>query len=164
MDAPRAKTFKMTAQKKMMDYLAIRDHSEKELREKLSSIYNLEEIDQAIIVAKQNRWIADSFESAHKISAETANALGRKGRGIGFINQYLEKKGLPEIKLDSGAELEKAKYLVENKYSDLSKMDQRQKAKVGRFLIGRGFDMDVVQQVVGDVFEEVEDEKFWSPP
>jgi regulatory protein len=160
MDAPRAKSLKRTAQKKMMDYLALRDHTEKELREKLNSLYSLEEIDQAILVAKQNRWIAASAESEHKVSVETAKALGKKGRGIGFINQYLEKKGLPEIVLDSASELEKAKSLVENKYSDLSKMDQRQRAKAGRFLLSRGFEMDVVQQIIGDVFEEVEDEKF----
>ena len=160
MDAPRPKKPKMTARNKMMDYLAIRDHTEKELREKLGLLYSMEEIDLAIQAAKQNNWIADSAESANRLSEDTANALGRKGRGIQYINQYLEKKGLPEIKLDSSAELEKAKTLVENKYSRLSEMNQRQKAKAGRFLLGRGFEMEVVQQIIGDVFEEVEDEKF----
>jgi regulatory protein len=74
--------------------------------------------------------------------------LGRKGRGINFINEHLKKKGLPEISRDSSVELEKAQRLVENKYSDFSEMDQDQKAKVGRFLLSRGFEMEVVEKVI----------------
>jgi regulatory protein len=148
MESVRAKKSPVTVQKKMMDYLAIRDHSENELRQKLEKLYTADEIDAAVTLAKQKNWIPDTPEANLAVSEETANALGRKGRGINFINEHLKKKGLPEISRDSSVELEKAQRLVENKYSDFSEMDQDQKAKVGRFLLSRGFEMEVVEKVI----------------
>lgn len=138
--------------KKMMDYLARRNHTELELREKLKGRYEVDEIENAINHAKNKAWIAGSEEASMVESQEIAAALKSKGKGIHYINQYLSKKGLPEISSDSGEELEKARQLVENKFdstADLSPEEsEKQKAKRARFLASRGFDEEIVRKVI----------------
>jgi SOS response regulatory protein OraA/RecX len=62
MESVRSKKSPVTVQKKMMDYLAIRDHSENELRRKLEKLYTADEIDAAVTLAKQKNWIPDTPE------------------------------------------------------------------------------------------------------
>jgi regulatory protein len=138
----------MSARKKMMDYLGHREHSEKELRDKLEGKFAQDEIDQAIQYGKEQGWIPDALESAQALSEKTAETLRRKGKGTLYINNYLREKGLPEVSVNDDEELEKARLLVENKFSDLKEMDPKEKAKVGRFLISRGFNTDIVRKVV----------------
>jgi len=134
------------ASQKMMDYLARRDHSEKELRKKLETNYSPAEIEQAIAYGKKQGWISDSAEKL--LAEETAAILRRKGKGATYINQYLEEKGLPPVQIDADEELEKALELVKNKFSDIEKMDRNEKAKVLRFLSSRGFDPEIVRKVI----------------
>lgn len=141
-----------TARNKMMDLLARRDHSEKELRQKLKAKFTPEEIDQAIDYGKQGHWIPDTIETQSILSSKMADALHRKGKGIRFINGYLSEKGLPPVASNPEEELEKARALVDNKFSDLENLDRKelakQKAKIGNFLMSRGFDMEVVRKVI----------------
>lgn len=146
---------KPTARNKMMDLLARREHSEKEIRQKLQNSYSPEEIEQAIEVGKANKWIpADDF-AAQALAEKTAADLRRKGKGAEYINQYLEEKGLPKVSFNSSEELDKALSLVKNKFLDfehlksLSEEEQDKiKAKMGRFLAARGFDMEIVGKVI----------------
>ncbi len=146
-----------SASKKMMDYLARRQHTEKELREKLQTRYTSQEIDDAIEYGKTKGWIAPNPEAESQLAEETAETLKRRGKGIEYINQFLEKKGLPSIKANSSEELEKARQLVENKFGPREKnMDvkpsreevKKLNAKKARFLISRGFDMETVEKIV----------------
>ncbi len=132
----------------MMDILAHRNHSEEELRKKLKGLFAAEEIDQAIAFGKAKGWIPDSQERLQSVSEDLAAGLKRKGKGALYINHYLETKGLAPVQVDPAEELEKARELVENKFSDLENMDRKEKAKVGRFLVSRGFDMEIVRKVV----------------
>lgn len=137
-----------SASTKMMDYLARRDHSEKELRKKLKTRFTPEEIDKAIEYGKANGWIPDTPEGLQNLAEKTAAALRRRGKGTMYINQYLKEKGLPPVKPDVVEELEKARELVKNKFSNVSEMDRKEKAKVGRFLMSRGFNLDIVRKVI----------------
>jgi regulatory protein len=123
---------------KTMDYVARRDHSEKELRQKLSLRFSSEEIDKAIEFAKQKKWLASTDDELLVFSLKVAEALHRKKKGINYINNYLKKKGLPPIKKDSERELEKARSLL-----GLKKL-QLQKAQ--RFLSSRGFDFETIHK------------------
>lgn len=140
------------ASHKMMDYLANRTHSEKELRTKLQKHYTPEEIENAIEYGKTKGWIASTDEALNDLSQETAAALSRKGKGADYINQFLQEKGLPQIKADSSSELEKARQLVENKFDPLDNPSreerEKRKAKIGRFLMARGFDMETIEKIV----------------
>jgi regulatory protein len=137
-----------SARNKMMDYLAHREHSESELRLKLKDDFTPVEIDQAIAFAKEKGWVPNSEEDLRALSEKTAAALKRKGKGQLYIDQYLEGKGLAPVKVDSAEELEKARQLVENKFSDLNKMNEKEKVKAARFLISRGFDEETVRKVI----------------
>jgi len=142
----------MSARNKMMDLLARRDHSEKEIRQKLKIRFPVEEIDRAIEYGKKHKWLPDSVEDLQKLAEKIATVLQRRGKGRIYINQYLAKKGLPSVQMDAREELEKALSLVENKFSDLEGLDREQKAKkkekIGRFLLARGFDMGTVRKVI----------------
>ena len=137
-----------SARNQMMDILARRDHSEKELREKLNGKFPSDEVESAIEFAKSKGWIPESEEDQMRLSQKIADDLKRKGKGHEYINQYLEQKGLAPVPFDPAEELEKARQLVENKFSDMKQMDQKQKAKAGRFLSARGFDLETVRKVI----------------
>ena len=164
------------AKNKVMDLLASRDHSEKELRTKLHESFRrsgrarqrlndktieptsdedknqqtkyLAAIDEAIEFARVNGWLG----SPEEISKKMANLLHRRKKGIRYINNYLQGKGLPEVNSDRDLELEKALALVKNKVSILSELSfaekQKEQARIGRFLISRGFDSETVRKVI----------------
>ncbi|AHI04860.1 regulatory protein RecX [Bdellovibrio bacteriovorus W] len=141
----------LAMKKKVMDMIARRDHSEKELRSKLKEKFaeaeNLSSlIDEAIEFAKDNNWLGDPQRLAERF----ADMLHRRNKGINFINNYLREKGLPSVGSDNDFELEKALELVKNKYRIDSdrKLSREEKAKVGRFLVARGFDSGTVRKVI----------------
>jgi regulatory protein len=135
-----------SARNKMMDYLARRDHSEKELRTKLQRCdFSQEEIEKALDFAKANNWLPKSEELSEKV----AQQLHQKKKGTAYINMYLEEKGLPPVMKDSQQELEKALLLAQSKWrpTESTKDLLQQKQKIARFLGNRGFDMETIHQV-----------------
>ncbi len=140
---------KIKARRKMMDMIARRDHSEKELRKKLKDKFEdfddgMQAIEDAIQYAKENKWLGDPADLARRM----ADMLHRRNKGINYINHYLRDKGLPTVDADRDLELEKALHLVKNKYSDEQEFDRSEKARVGRFLAARGFDSETVRKVI----------------
>jgi regulatory protein len=122
-----------------MDHLARRDHSELELRKKLSRKYGEDEIEQAIAHCREHNWLA----SPESLSERATNALHRRQKGILYIQRYLRAKGLPAPAADPAVELEKARTLVQRRFG---RRDQREKAH--RFLKSRGFEDDVIRKVL----------------
>jgi regulatory protein len=141
-----------SARNRMMDYLAQRDHSEKELRKKLKDKFSPDEIDIAFTYGKVQGWIPDSPESALNLAEKTAATLKRKGKGPLYINQYLKEKGLPKVSMNRDEEFENARKLAHNKFPNIENMDTKAKAKVGRFLISRGFSLETVRKVIYEKF------------
>ncbi len=141
-----------TARNKVMDYLARRDHSEKELRQKLKRQYSSEEIEIAINYGKDRGWIPNDAASRKALAVKAAESLHRKKKGIIYINSFLKKKGLPEVESNDEQELEKAQELVKNKYSLSEVTDSEEKrrlvTKLSRFLLSRGFRRNTIQQVI----------------
>lgn len=140
----------LQAKKRIMDYIAKRDHSEKELRQKLNPFCEKETIDQAITWAQEQNWLA----LPEILKEKFADQLHRRGKGIRTINQKLKAKGLPTTKSDFNTEILKAKKLVFAKWSshDFQGLDfnesQKLKAKIMRFLIARGYESEIVQQIL----------------
>lgn len=169
-------THRLYAKRKLMDLVASRDHSEKELRSKLREAFrrNLQyrkrlatkrgqeftedtpenqaeiavAIDEAIEFARKHSWLGNPEDLAQKM----AGMLHRKNKGIAYINNYLQGKGLPPVTTDREIELEKALALVKNKYSDFSELPfaekRKEQARVARFLASRGFDPEIVRKVI----------------
>ncbi|MGZ3773833.1 MAG: regulatory protein RecX [Pseudobdellovibrionaceae bacterium] len=148
-DPNQSQKSRQAAKKKVMDLLARRDHSEKELREKLREKFSNETdsnnaIEEAIEFAKDNNWLGDPKDLALRI----AETLHRRNKGIHYINNYLKEKGLPAVESDREFELEKAMSIVKNKYDEDYKFSREEKARVGRLLVSRGFDSDTVRKVI----------------
>lgn len=136
----------------MMDYLATRDHSERELRRKLRKNFENPEIDKAIQFAKDNKWLPKTEAEIMALSERTAATLSRKKKGIQYINSYLQELGLPEVRPDSEQELAKAQQLVKNKFRFNPEMNREEKlkwqGKLARFLQSRGFTHSTIREVI----------------
>lgn len=132
----------------MMDLLARRDHSERELRQKLKlREFAIEDIEKALVYAHEHNWIGENT----KLAETLARALHRRGKGIQSINNSLIKKGLPKVAMDLDLEYEKALALVASKrrtkkYADVS--DPKIRASLGRFLQSRGFPQQIIRKVL----------------
>lgn len=136
------KTQALTARNKMMDFLARRDHSERELKQKLRQYdFSPEEIDRALTFAKEKGWLPATEDGDLVLSKKMAQGLHRRNKGILYINHYLEKKGLPALKAEPELEIEKAVQCLQNKR-------RTDKQKQMRFLLSRGFQMEVIRKVV----------------
>lgn len=135
----------LSAQHTVMDMISRREYSEEELKEKLRlKEFSNEEIESALQKAKDQKWLASPDLAAKNL----AEQLHRKNKGIEFINNVLQEKGLPTVQRDENLELEKAESLVKTKYSRLSEFSQEEKIKVVRFLTSRGFDSSTIQKVL----------------
>ncbi|MCC2677614.1 MAG: regulatory protein RecX [Pseudobdellovibrio sp.] len=157
------------AKKKLMDLVARRDHSEKELRKKLAQRCEPEVVEQTIKWAGEQNWLA----SPEKLKTQFAEQLSRRGKGIRKINQKLKELGLESVKAEAETELEKAKKLVLSKWSprDFKGLDfkesQKLKAKIMRYLITRGYESHVVSSILKNDLkyssaneEEIYDDEF----
>ncbi len=143
------------AKKKIMDYVARRDHSEKELRKKLATRCEPDVINAAITWAQEQNWLA----APEVLTERMAGQLHRRGHGIRRINQKLKEKGLHSVSGNSDDELEKAKRLVLNKWSSENfrgldfKESQKLKAKIMRFLMTRGYESHIINQILKTEFK-----------
>lgn len=157
------------AKKKLMDFVARRDHTEKELRKKLSLRCDAETVEKTLAWAKEQNWLA----SPEKLKTQFAEQLSRRGKGVRKINQKLKELGLDTVKSDKESELAKAKKLALAKWSasDFKGLDfkeaQKLRAKIMRYLITRGYESDVVSSILKTEFktsaaqeEEIYDEEF----
>ncbi len=132
-----------TPRVKAMDFLARRDHSELELREKLQRHFSLEEIDPVIVDMKERGWILPPQELSDKV----AEQLNRKNKGYLYICQFLRKKGLPDVPKNLDIELEKAMSLIESKGSEFLHKPN----KLASLLKNRGFDTEIIGRVIHEI-------------
>lgn len=134
-----------SAFEKIVDYLAIRDHSESEIREKLDSKdFAPEDIDSGIELAYENGFML----SPEELSNMVLDKLNKKNKGILYINQYLENKGLPCAHPNWELELSKARTLIEKKFKKSAPFTIEEKQLVYRFLTNRGFADQTINDVV----------------
>lgn len=145
-----------TARHRVMDLLARRDHSEKELRDKLSEKFEPAQVEDAISFARESGWLVANEVLVERFSAQ----MHRRNKGVRAINHKLKKIGLPGVKSDFDQELEKAVLLAESKWTRESRglaelrgeekrrADKLLRERIGRFLLSRGFEPSVVRKVV----------------
>lgn len=125
-------------------WLARRDHSEHEMRQKLSRYYTPEVVERVIVEAKESRWILPPAELAQK----WFETLNRRKRSHGYIQKVLKKHRLPDVSRDRDAEFEKCLLLVETKFKKTANFDRIEQGKVARFLQYRGFDSETIRRVI----------------
>lgn len=131
-----------TAWVKAMDFLARRDHSEKELIEKLGRHFSQEEIEPVLEEMKQRGWLIDP----HELAAKVTQSLHRKNKGFLYIQHFLRQKGLPATEKEPEVEMEKARDLIASKAKDLTDF-----ARLASLLKNRGFDTETISRTIHEI-------------
>lgn len=147
---------------KTIDYLSRRDHSAKELRDKL----NKKQFDKNLI-EKTINWVTERgyIRPPQELSQLLSNELVRRGKGRLYILQYLKKKGLPppeapdhEAELQSALELAQRVLKQKGLTATAQNLDRATREKIGRKLISRGFPFDIVRKVIYEKINSSEED------
>lgn len=128
---------------KLVTYLAIRDHTEFELRKKLSKNFSIDEICAALEFAREHKLM----KTPEELSEQLYHELSRKNKGYLYIVKYLRSKGLPHHAIDREQELEKARKLVMTKLNIEGRPGHEEKIQIYRLLANRGFDDQTIRIV-----------------
>ena len=127
-----------TLKERLVDYLARRDHSRRELKQKLSRHAETpEEVDAVITWADEHGYL----KAPEQLTETFTRSLHRKLKGHRQIEVWLAAKGLPAPEKDSELELKKAQELA-------TKWNIEDKAKLARRLSYRGFDSETIRKVI----------------
>ncbi len=132
------------AQARVIKLLSLRDHSEKELRQKLSKNFLKSEIDEAIEFAKRHRLIPTTVAESQKLAAQFARYYTQRRNGPIKINQALSQKGLPPVTISDEQALTSACELIQKKLSRSSKVLTPE--QLIRYLLSRGFSLSCAQK------------------
>lgn len=141
--------------------LAMRDHSEQELRRKLSAQptfpgkpkteedpFTPEDIEKVIAWCYEHRWLDDAQFASRFIASRS-----RKGYGPQRIRQELQGKGIARDLSEAAMEnceidwQEMARDIAERKFGEQLPTEWKERAKVQRYLQYRGFYMEDIQAV-----------------
>ena len=120
---------------KIAMYIAQRDHSELELKTKLSRKFDQKTIEKSLAKAKSLGWLKTPQELSQKVAAR----LDEKYKGHLAIANYLRRKGLPIRPLSEQQEIEKCRELLDIKFANWPSFSYEEKQRVARFLKNRGF-------------------------
>lgn len=133
---------------KIADYLARRDHSPKEIQDKLEKkkIFASDEILLALQKAKDAGWFLPEDELAQKVH----NYLVRKGKSYRYIQQYLKNKGLPSTDFDRLEEVQTITRQLEKKFQSFKNLEYDDKQKALRSLTQKGFDLGCCFEVLNN--------------
>ena len=129
----------------LIRYLAIRDHSRLELRQKLSARFTPEAVDTAIRHAEAQGLLTSEEEIADRL----VESFRRRMKSPRYIQVQLEKRGLPERQLDEESELLAIRELLRRKFGEGGLPDARQ-PEIIRFLKFRGFHDRAIKQVLNE--------------
>jgi regulatory protein len=143
------------AKDKVTEMFGSRDHTLKEIEKKLKKRLEPEIMRELLQWVSEQKW----FPTEEAMQEQFVRSLGRRKKGQNYINQKLKAAGLKAVKISSDIELEKALELLKVKWDDTDfkglgfKELQKQKAKVIRFLAGRGFDLSTASQAYKNYFK-----------
>ena len=147
---------KKLVKEKAFRYLATRTHSEKELQTKLRQKGYAEELITTVISELKESKFIDDIEFAFSFAR---SRILKKPMGARLLRQELWQKGLkPEIidkalkeAYSAKRQEEIARELVESRkdlYKDLD--ENKQKKRLNDFLLRRGFDWEIVKEVIAE--------------
>ena len=130
-----------------MNMLARREHSRKELQNKLCSRF-----DSDTVVAVLDELIADGLQSDQRFLERFVSSKVNSGQGPKKIAYDLRSKGIAAEMVAEQLQgydddwLEMARELVRRKYGDIGDLleqDYKQRQKIQRFIASRGFSNDI---------------------
>ena len=143
----------MSAKSIAVKLLARREHSAQEIRQKLRQReFDDKEIDQVVIDLQQGGWLSDERFTEAYIRMRMV-----KGFGPVRIAMELRERGVDDVLVDQYLDprapewLQSLREQYHKKYAGKSIEDYNDKAKRIRFLQYRGFALDVIHEVLGDM-------------
>ncbi|MGL9751862.1 MAG: regulatory protein RecX [Symbiopectobacterium sp.] len=135
-----------------MRLLAVRDHSEGELRRKLmfrvEPAFDAADIDAALAYCHEYGWLDDA-----RFAQCYIHGRSRKGYGSQRIVAELLQKGLLRSVISSAlleCEIDwfvLAQQVATRKFGDVPPIDWKEKAKQQKYLLTRGFSHDEIQDI-----------------
>ncbi len=134
------KRTKKSAKDRLLGYLARRDHSERELRQKLAQYHEPSEIDTVLNWSHEHDLLLSPPELAEKFR----DFLDRRNKSHLYTLGYLRTKGLPPVEKNPEREFQKAKTMVQKKA-----YPSREKAAAS--LARQGFDGETIRKVLYEV-------------
>jgi regulatory protein len=136
--------------------LSRREYSEFELRSKLERRFDQQVVEQVL-----ESLVADHLLSDERFTEVFVRSRIARGQGPTRIRQELRQRGIGDelvshfLSFDSEFWLEHAREVAERRGSQLAEtrsddpeVRHRARGKLGRFLAGRGFPMDVISQIL----------------
>ena len=138
---------------KSVDLLSRREHSIKELQQKLlQRDYLAEEIAEVITYLVDNNYLSDQ-----RYSESVFRLRVNKGFGKYYIEHELRQKGISNSMINVLNQQQmidwtaQAAVAYQKKYADSTIKDQKEKAKRVRFLRSRGFSTDEILTVINKI-------------
>ncbi len=131
-------------------YLAARDHSATELRNKMKRRFEPEVVEAAIAFAQDREWLA----APEKLALRATEEFGRRKKSHRYIQGQLRKRGLPATGRDEGQEIEKIRALLQGKFGSGGVLSYEEKTKAYRFLKYRGFEDGLIRKVLNEKTDE----------
>lgn len=158
-----------TAYSRLLDrairILAMRDHSESELRRKLTQPIMTksgpepidappEEVDKVVAWCQESHYLDDA-----RFTRQFIASRGRKGYGPARIRQELNQKGIGRSEIDSALYAcetdwaQNAREQAQRKFGEPLPVTFAEKVKVQRFLLNRGYLMEDIQNIWRNIDE-----------
>lgn len=138
------------ARKYAMYVLARRDHSELEIRRKMTDRFEADVIDLIVGELKDRGWLPNSLEQEQNLATRFASTLHRRNKSQWWINQKLKSIGLPSVDLQEDLELEKALQLAARKLRG-NQVTRETVPVVARTLKSRGYSSNIIQKVITEL-------------
>jgi regulatory protein len=149
MDESSTKSLRRDIRLGAMNLLARREHSRRELKEKLSKRFE----DIALINQELSKLETDGLLSDHRFTQAFINARANKLYGPERIRQELNRAGIQEDLIEQylqSADIDWQaclKRLEKKKFGGLQAADFAEKVKRQRFFQYRGFDNDMIRNM-----------------
>lgn len=133
-----------------MDFLARREHSRRELKQKLKRRFE----DEQLIDEQLDRLSQENLQSDARFAESFARQ--RAGRGFGplRVRQAMRDKGLSDSEIDHALAVNEfdwyalAKEVYRKKFGEPVQVDLKEKARRSRFMQYRGFGLDHYQHLL----------------
>ncbi|MFQ5824089.1 MAG: RecX family transcriptional regulator [bacterium] len=150
---------KKRVKEKAYRYLAARAHSEKEIRIKLvQKGFSSAIVDEVISELKEKSFVDDeafalSFVRSRMVNKPAGEILLRRELWQKGISEEIIQKALQEAYSEKN-QLEFAKELVDKRRSRYKNLeDSKRKKRLTDFLLRRGFEWELVKEVIQETFE-----------
>lgn len=134
-----------------MDLLARREHSRRELKQKLKKRFN----DEELIETQLDRLVEERLQSDQRFAESFLRQRINRGHGPMRIRQEMRQKGISDSEIGAALDEEQpdwyalAEETYRRKFGDIPPEDIKAKAKRSRFMQYRGFGLDHYQHLMG---------------